>query len=71
MVGSILLVDGVCIGWRGLGMGVLGFIGHLGLWLLGFASGAFYRASVGRVFWNALLFLTNSARGSVPKSVAN
>jgi hypothetical protein len=34
MVGSILLVDGVCVGWRGLGMGVLGFIGRLGLWLL-------------------------------------
>jgi hypothetical protein len=75
MVDSILLVDGVCIGWRGLGMGVLGFIGRLGLWLLGSASGAFYRVSVGRVFWNALLFLTNSARASmplfVPKSVAN
>jgi hypothetical protein len=58
MVDSILLVDGVCIGWRGLGMGVLGFIGRLGLWLLGSAPGAFYRVSVGRVFWNALLFLT-------------
>jgi hypothetical protein len=75
MVDSILLVDGVCIGWRGLGMGVLGFIGRSGLWLPGSASGAFYRVSVGRVFWNALLLLTNPARASmplfVPKSVAN
>jgi hypothetical protein len=63
MVDSILLVD---IGWCGLGMGVLGFIGRLGLWLLGSASGAFYRVSVGRVFWNALLFLTNVARVSMP-----
>jgi hypothetical protein len=38
-----------------VGHGSVGFHWSFGLWLLGSASGAFYRVSVGRVFWNVNL----------------